>query len=68
MKPVVLDFLQAAVTGVVGAGRGGIVSRCFECPWTRLDLGPCGGFGEGCLTRPPAPSARVGAIPDEPVR
>ena len=47
-------FRMAAMgtVGVVGVGRGvGAVQRCMECPWTKREWGPCGGFGEGCLTR-----------------
>ena len=51
MKRAPMDFLLTAVVGVVGSGRSGIVSRCAECRWDRLEWGPCGGFGEGCLVQ-----------------
>ena len=51
MKFFGVSFLETAVTGVVGVGDTGIVSRCVECAARQAGGQPCNGFGEGCVAR-----------------
>ncbi len=51
MDTIALNFLETAVVGVVGIGASGVASRCMECQWAQQESKPCGGFGEGCMTR-----------------
>ena len=62
MKYFGVSFLETAVTGVLGAGETGIISRCVECPARADGAQPCSGFGIGCVERrepqPPESSTR----------
>jgi hypothetical protein len=59
MKFFGVGFLETAVTGVIGNGVAGVVSRCVDCELRAGSEPGCSGFGAGCMVHGTPPVAAL---------